>query len=60
MLTNFFFEGGNANLTKMLSPNFQVMHSFQLSLPGALSTYSFGSVYANENASVSIYIKETS
>ncbi|KAJ1673924.1 translocase of outer mitochondrial membrane, partial [Spiromyces aspiralis] len=47
-LTNFFFEGGSASLTKMLSPNFQVMHTFQLGLPGSPSSYNFASVYANE------------
>ncbi|KAJ1915537.1 translocase of outer mitochondrial membrane [Mycoemilia scoparia] len=50
MVSNFFFDGGNASLTKMLSPNFQVMHSFQLGLPGSPSNYSFASVYATEDS----------
>ncbi|KAJ2778315.1 translocase of outer mitochondrial membrane [Coemansia javaensis] len=49
MLTNFMFDGGRADLAKILSPNFQVMHTFQLGLPGQPSSYEFAGVYANED-----------
>ncbi|KAJ1936139.1 translocase of outer mitochondrial membrane, partial [Kickxella alabastrina] len=49
MLSNFTFEGGRADLAKILSPNFQVMHTFQLGLPGGNpSLFEFGGVYADE------------
>ncbi|KAJ2795513.1 translocase of outer mitochondrial membrane [Coemansia helicoidea] len=49
MLTNFMFDGGRADLAKILSPNFQVMHTFQLGLPGQMSSYEFAGVYADED-----------
>ncbi|KAJ1647902.1 translocase of outer mitochondrial membrane [Coemansia erecta] len=50
MLTNLMFEGGRADLAKILSPNFQVMHSFQMGLPGGNpSAFEFAGVYADEN-----------
>ncbi|KAI8324272.1 hypothetical protein GQ54DRAFT_316266 [Martensiomyces pterosporus] len=49
MLTNFMFEGGRADLAKILSPNFQVMHTFQLGLPGQPSSFEFAGVYADED-----------
>ncbi|KAJ2822583.1 translocase of outer mitochondrial membrane [Coemansia erecta] len=49
MLTNFMFDGGRADLAKILSPNFQVMHTFQLGLPGQPSAFEFAGVYADEN-----------
>ncbi|KAJ2481153.1 translocase of outer mitochondrial membrane [Coemansia sp. RSA 2131] len=49
MLTNFTFDGGRADMAKILSPNFQVMHSFQLGLPGQPSAYEFAGVYADEH-----------
>ncbi|KAJ2719943.1 translocase of outer mitochondrial membrane [Coemansia sp. Benny D115] len=49
MLTNYTIEGGRADLAKILSPNFQVMHTFQLGLPGGNpSAFEFGGVYADE------------
>ncbi|KAJ2449057.1 translocase of outer mitochondrial membrane [Coemansia sp. RSA 2336] len=49
MLTNFMFDGGRADLAKILSPNFQVMHSFQMGLPGQPSAFEFAGVYADED-----------
>ncbi|KAJ2507190.1 translocase of outer mitochondrial membrane [Coemansia sp. RSA 2052] len=49
MLTNFMFDGGRADLAKILSPNFQVMHTFQLGLPGQPSAFEFAGVYADED-----------
>ncbi|KAJ1957843.1 translocase of outer mitochondrial membrane [Linderina pennispora] len=49
MLTNFWFEGGRADLAKVLSPNFQVLHTFQMGLPGQPSSFEFAGVYADEN-----------
>ncbi|OMJ24763.1 Mitochondrial import receptor subunit TOM40 [Smittium culicis] len=48
LLTDHFFDGARADLTKVLSQNFQVMHTFQLGLPGSPSSFNFASVYANE------------
>jgi len=50
-LTNFFFDGGRADLTKSLSvnPAFQVTHSFTLGSQTAPPAYNFGAVYANAN-----------
>ncbi|KAJ3492305.1 hypothetical protein NLI96_g27 [Meripilus lineatus] len=50
-LTNFFFDGGRADLTKSLSvnPAFQVTHSFSLGSQTAPPTYNFGAVFANNN-----------
>ncbi|KAJ1926536.1 translocase of outer mitochondrial membrane [Tieghemiomyces parasiticus] len=45
-LTNYFFEGARADLTKVLSPNFQVTHTLSLATGGAPSSYSFAAVYA--------------
>ncbi|PVU97570.1 hypothetical protein BB559_001980 [Furculomyces boomerangus] len=48
LLNDFFFDGARADLTKVLSPNFQVMHTFQLGLPGSPSSFNLAAVYANE------------
>ncbi|KAJ1969686.1 translocase of outer mitochondrial membrane [Dispira parvispora] len=45
-LTNYFFDGARADLTKILSPNFQVTHSIALGTAGAPSTYHFTAMYA--------------
>lgn len=49
-LTNFFFDGGKAELAKGLSPNFQVSHSFTFGGGSASqpSAYHFGALYATE------------
>ncbi|PIA16670.1 hypothetical protein COEREDRAFT_81036 [Coemansia reversa NRRL 1564] len=49
MLTNFMFDGGRADLAKLLSQNFQVMHTFQLGQPGQPSSFEFAGVYADED-----------
>ncbi|KAJ2083419.1 translocase of outer mitochondrial membrane [Coemansia sp. RSA 988] len=49
MLTNFMFDGGHADLAKLLSQNFQVMHSFQLGQPGQPSSFEFTGVYMDED-----------
>ncbi|KAI0082793.1 hypothetical protein K474DRAFT_1633154 [Panus rudis PR-1116 ss-1] len=50
-LTNFFFEGGRADLTKVLSANpaFQVTHSFALGSQTQPPSYNFGALFANNN-----------
>ncbi|RKP34826.1 eukaryotic porin/Tom40 [Dimargaris cristalligena] len=45
-LTNYFFDGARADLTKVLSPNFQVTHTISLATAGAPSSYNFAAVYA--------------
>ncbi|KAJ1977208.1 translocase of outer mitochondrial membrane [Dimargaris verticillata] len=45
-LTNYFFEGGRADFTKVLSPNFQVTHTVSLATGGAPSTYNLAAVFA--------------
>ncbi|KAJ1734068.1 translocase of outer mitochondrial membrane [Coemansia sp. RSA 2049] len=49
MATNFMVEGGQADLAKILSPNFQTMHTFKLGLPGQPSLFEFAGVYADED-----------
>jgi mitochondrial import receptor subunit TOM40 len=48
-LTPMAFEGGKADLSKTLSPNFQVAHSFSLGAGGGMqpSLYHFGSVFVS-------------
>lgn len=47
-MTNYFFEGARADLSKMVSPNpaFQVTHSFSL---GQKSNYTLGALFANQS-----------
>ncbi|KAJ1796123.1 translocase of outer mitochondrial membrane [Coemansia sp. RSA 2399] len=47
--TNFMIEGGQADLAKILSPNFQAMHTYKLGLPGQPSLFEFAGVYADED-----------
>ncbi|KAJ1995190.1 translocase of outer mitochondrial membrane [Coemansia sp. RSA 1358] len=49
LATNFMIEGGQADLAKMISPNFQAMHTFKLGLPGQPSLFEFAGVYADED-----------
>ncbi|KAH9934705.1 eukaryotic porin-domain-containing protein [Fomitopsis serialis] len=51
LLTNFFFDGARADLSKSLSvsPIFQVTHSFALGSQTAAPSYNFGAVFANNN-----------
>jgi mitochondrial import receptor subunit TOM40 len=57
LLTNFFFDGARADLTKALSisPIFQVTHAFSMgatSERGPLpSSYNFGAVYGSDRVS---------
>lgn len=53
-LTNFFFDGARADLTKGLSmePVFQVTHSFSLASQTSPSMYNFGAIFANANVRV--------
>ena len=46
-LTALAFEGGKADLSKTLSPNFQVAHSFSLGGSMQPSLYHFGSVFVS-------------
>lgn len=50
-LTNFFFDGARADLTKGLSvnPAFQVTHSFALGSQTVAPSYNFGAVYLTDS-----------
>ncbi|KAF8590596.1 hypothetical protein K439DRAFT_1627843 [Ramaria rubella] len=50
-LTNFFFDGARADITKGLSmtPAFQTTHSFTLGSQTATPSYNFGTVFATQN-----------
>lgn len=50
-LTNYFFDGARADLTKAfsMSPMFQVTHSFALGSQTAPSSYNFGAVYVSDD-----------
>ena len=54
-LTNFFFDGARADLTKGLSmsPAFQVTHSFALGSQTAPSSYNLGAVFATDEVRAS-------
>lgn len=43
-----FFEGGKADLSKGLSPNFQISHSFFMGSATLPASYHFGALYATE------------
>ena len=47
-LTNLFFDGARADLTKYLSPTFQVTHAFHSATALQPAGYSFGAAYATE------------
>ncbi|CAG8565060.1 1261_t:CDS:2 [Paraglomus occultum] len=44
-LTNHLFDGARADLTKVLSQNFQVMHQFTLGSSAGQQSYNFGTAY---------------
>jgi len=44
-LTNFMFDGARADLTKVLSPGFQLSHAFQMGSTVQPSTYTLNSAY---------------
>jgi hypothetical protein len=48
MANNFLFDGAKFDFHKILSPNFQVSHSFAMP-QGAPSSYTFGSFYADQH-----------
>jgi len=50
-LTNFFFDGARADITKGLSmsPAFQTTHSFTLGSQTSSPSYNFGTVFATQN-----------
>lgn len=51
LLTNLFFEGARADLTKALNinPIFQVSHAFTYGAQGVPPSYNFGAVVGDEN-----------
>ncbi|RHZ45168.1 hypothetical protein Glove_688g31 [Diversispora epigaea] len=49
-LTNHLFDGGRADLTKVLSPNFQVTHSFSMGSTVNAPTYNFGAAFIGTKA----------
>ncbi|CAG8707708.1 9193_t:CDS:2, partial [Acaulospora colombiana] len=49
-ITNYLFDGGRADLTKVLSQNLQVTHSFSMGSTVATPMYNFGAAYIGEKA----------
>ncbi|CAO3565213.1 unnamed protein product [Mortierella alpina] len=52
-LTNHVFEGARCDITKVLTPNFQVTHSFGMGAAGSPSTYNFGTAFIGQQSFLS-------
>lgn len=50
-LANHVFDGARCDITKVLTPNFQVTHSFAMGAAGSASTYNFGTAFIGQQAS---------
>jgi hypothetical protein len=50
-LTNHLFDGGRADLTKVLSQHLQVTHSFSMGSTISSPMYNFGAAYIGTNVS---------
>ncbi|KAF9292701.1 translocase of outer mitochondrial membrane [Mortierella antarctica] len=50
-LTNHVFDGARCDITKVLTPSFQVTHSFAMGAAGSASTYNFGTAFIGQQAS---------
>ncbi|KAG0092102.1 translocase of outer mitochondrial membrane [Podila epicladia] len=52
-LTNHVFDGARCDITKVLTPNFQVTHSFAMGAAGSASTYNFGTAFIGQQSFLS-------
>ncbi|KAF8976422.1 translocase of outer mitochondrial membrane [Entomortierella lignicola] len=52
-LNNHVFEGARCDITKVLTPNFQVTHSFAMGSAGAPSSYNFGTAFIGQQSFLS-------
>ncbi|KAG0271085.1 translocase of outer mitochondrial membrane [Linnemannia exigua] len=52
-LTNHVFDGARCDITKVLTPNFQVTHSFAMGAAGSPSTYNFGTAFIGQQSFLS-------
>jgi hypothetical protein len=47
-LTNHVFDGARCDITKVLTPNFQVTHSFAMGAASSPSSYNFGTAFIGQ------------
>ncbi|KAF9926400.1 translocase of outer mitochondrial membrane [Linnemannia zychae] len=52
-LTNHVFDGARCDITKVLTPNFQVTHSFAMGAVGMPSTYNLGTAFIGQQSFLS-------
>ncbi|KAG0294957.1 translocase of outer mitochondrial membrane [Dissophora globulifera] len=52
-LTNHVFDGARCDITKVLTPNFQVTHSFAMGSAAAPSSYNFGTAFIGQQSFLS-------
>ncbi|KAG0058773.1 translocase of outer mitochondrial membrane [Linnemannia elongata] len=52
-LTNHVFDGARCDITKVLTPNFQVTHSFAMGAAASASTYNFGTAFIGQQSFLS-------
>ncbi|KAF9316113.1 translocase of outer mitochondrial membrane [Podila horticola] len=52
-LTNHVFDGARCDITKVLTPSFQVTHSFTMGAAGSASTYNFGTAFIGQQSFLS-------
>ncbi|KAF9434070.1 translocase of outer mitochondrial membrane [Entomortierella beljakovae] len=52
-LTNHVFDGARCDITKVLTPNFQVTHSFAMGSSTGPSTYNFGTAFIGQQSFLS-------
>ncbi|KAG9062076.1 translocase of outer mitochondrial membrane [Linnemannia hyalina] len=52
-LTNHVFDGARCDITKVLTPNFQVTHSFAMGAAASPSTYNFGTAFIGQQSFLS-------
>ncbi|KAG0000788.1 translocase of outer mitochondrial membrane [Entomortierella chlamydospora] len=52
-LNNQLFDGARCDITKVLTPNFQVTHSFAMGSVGAPSSYNFGTAFIGQQSFLS-------
>ncbi|KAF8979604.1 translocase of outer mitochondrial membrane [Entomortierella lignicola] len=52
-LTNHVFDGARCDITKVLTPNFQVTHSFAMGSASGPSSYNFGTAFIGQQSFLS-------
>jgi mitochondrial import receptor subunit TOM40 len=55
-LNNHVFDGARCDITKALTPNFQVTHSFSMGSSTAPSSYNFGTAFVGQQVSLPFFI----